>query len=92
MEERISRLERLAELQIEYNGNVAGLLDNTQGLLNNVVGLMDNVMDLQVRATELLEETRQDARMTRRLWVRLSQKYGWLDDDGLFEDDDNTSG
>ena len=29
--------------------------------------------------------------MTRCLWVRLSQKYGWLDDDDLFRDDSGTS-
>ena len=78
MEERVSRLESLAELQVEYNENVVALL-------NHVVGMVD-------RVTELLEETRQDSQMTRRLWVRLSQKYGWLDDDDLFRDDNGTSG
>ena len=71
MEERVSQLERLAELQVRYNENVVALLG---------------------RVMELLEETRKDARMNRRLWVRLSQRYGWLDDDGLFGDDDNASG
>ena len=48
MEERVSQLERLAELQVGYNENVVALLG---------------------RVMELLEETREDARMTRRLWV-----------------------
>jgi hypothetical protein len=68
MEERVSQLERLAELQVGYNENVVALLS---------------------RVTEVLEETREDVRMTRRLWVRLSQRYGWLDDDGLFGDEDD---
>ena len=29
----------------------------------------------------LLEEVRRDSAQTRRLWVRLAQRYGWLDDD-----------
>ncbi len=29
---------------------------------------------------------RHDAEMTRRLWVRLATKYGWLDDEDSDED------
>ena len=29
----------------------------------------------------LLEEVNRDSAQTRRLWVRLAQRYGWLDDD-----------
>ena len=47
MEERVSQLERLAELQVGYNENIVALLS---------------------RVMEVLEETHQDARMTRRLW------------------------
>ena len=32
---------------------------------------------------ERLEETRRDTAMTRRLWVNLAKKNGWLDDDDL---------
>ena len=39
MEERVSHLERLAELQVEFNGNVAGMLGSMRGLLDNVVAL-----------------------------------------------------
>ncbi len=33
----------------------------------------------------LLAETRRDSRQTQRLWVRLCEKYGWLDDVDLDE-------
>lgn len=31
-------------------------------------------------ADKRLEEVRRDANQTQRLWVRLCQKYGWIDD------------
>ena len=45
--------------------------------------LMENVVIIIQHQQELLDEVRQDAKMTRRLWVRLAAKYGWLDDDDL---------
>ena len=35
------------------------------------------------RQQEILEEVRRDARQTQRLWVRLAQRHGWLEDDDL---------
>jgi hypothetical protein len=32
---------------------------------------------------EVLEEIRRDAKQTQRLWVRLAQRYGWLEEDDL---------
>ena len=39
------------------------------------------------RQEELLAEVRRDAQQTQRLWVRLAQRYGWLD-----ENDDTDQG
>ena len=38
------------------------------------------------RHREQFDEMREDAKMTRRLWVRLATKYGWLDDEDVDED------
>jgi hypothetical protein len=38
------------------------------------------------RLLSMLDEQRHDNAMTRRLWVRLAQKYGWVDEDGLFDE------
>ena len=35
----------------------------------------------QEAIVNLLEEVRRDAAVTRRLWLRLAQRYGWLDDE-----------
>ena len=37
-------------------------------------------------AEERLEETRRDVQQNRNLWVRLAQRYGWIDEDGLFDE------
>ena len=37
-------------------------------------------------AEERLEETRRDVQQNRRLWERLAQRFGWIDEDGLFDD------
>ena len=36
---------------------------------------------LQDRIADLLEELRHDAVITHRLWLRLSRRYGWTDDE-----------
>ena len=36
---------------------------------------------LQERIASLLEELRRDAAVTRRLWLRLSRRYDWTDDE-----------
>ena len=41
---------------------------------------------LMERAIALQEELRRDNVQTRRLWVKLAERYGWTDDDGLFSD------
>ena len=36
--------------------------------------------DIAARQQTLLEEIKQDTSMTRRLWVHLAQKNGWMED------------
>ena len=35
------------------------------------------------RQQALLEQVQRDSQQTQRLWARLAQRYGWLDDDDL---------
>ena len=35
------------------------------------------------RQEEELAEVREDTNMTRRMWVRLAKKHGWLDDEDV---------
>ena len=57
-------------------GDIVSILQRQQGQLDDIVGIIE-------RQQEQLDEVRQDAKMTRRLWVRLATKYGWLDEDDL---------
>ena len=41
---------------------------------------------LAERSLDLIEEIRRDNQQTQRLWVRLAQRYGWLDEDDLLAD------
>ena len=37
--------------------------------------------ELLKQNSELLAEVRRDAQRTQRLWVRLAQKYGWIEEE-----------
>ena len=63
------------------------LLDRHQALLERHEELLERYRETQERQEELLAEVRRDARQTQRLWVRLAQRYGWLD-----ENDDTDQG
>ena len=45
--------------------------------------LFDIAFHLLERQEALLAEVRRDTQQTQRLWVRLAQRYGWLEDDDL---------
>ena len=75
-EERLTRLEetdkKLSELIVE----VVRLVHRQDERLER--------QDEQIRQQkELLDEVREDTKMTRRLWVRLATKHGWLDEEDL---------
>ena len=41
---------------------------------------LERHQELLERQQEMLAEIRRDAQQTQRLWVRLAQRYGWLDE------------
>ena len=47
---------------------------NHQAMINLLIAIGE-------RQQTLLEEIQRDSQQTQRLWVRLAQRYGWLDDD-----------
>ena len=49
---------------------------NHQAMINLLVAIGE-------RQQTLLEEIQRDSQQTHRLWVRLAQRYGWLEDDDL---------
>ena len=101
IEERVAQLEgtsrtheamlnvliSIGERQQELLERQQETLDRHQALLDRHQGLLERHEELLERHEELLAEVRRDAQQTQRLWVRLAQRYGWLD-----ENDDTDQG
>ena len=96
-EQRLNRLEEVSEKLTELTMTVAGTaqrqqeqLERHQKMLGDIVSILqrqqkqlDDIVGIIERQQEQLDEVRQDTKMTRRLWVRLATKYGWLDEEDL---------
>ena len=52
-------------------------------MLNLLVSVGERQLEMLDGQREMLDEIRRDARQTQRLWVRLAQRHGWLEDDDL---------
>ena len=70
-------LDRLLANQETLQANQETLQANQETLQANQETLQAN----QGAIVSLLEELTRDAATTRRLWLRLAQRYGWLDDE-----------
>ena len=49
-------------------------------MINLLISIGERQQEALERHQELLAEIHRDARQTQRLWVRLAQRYGWLDE------------
>ena len=70
MDRILATQERLQASQERLEANQERLEANQERLEAN-----------QERIVGVLEELTRDAATTRRLWLRLAQRYGWLDDE-----------
>ena len=80
-EQTIARLDSIIEHQDQL---LDRLLANQEALQANQEALQAHQETLQTNQeaiVALLEELTRDAATTRRLWLRLAQRYGWLDDE-----------
>ncbi len=73
------RLDRLEEVTIQLKDTSLQLTK----LMAEVIRMVHRQDERLQHQQELLDEVRQDTKMTRRLWVRLATKHGWLDEDDL---------
>ena len=67
--------ERIVELETTSRTHNA--------MLNLLISIGERQQETLERQQELLEEMRRDTQQTQRLWVRLAQRHGWLDEDDL---------
>ena len=70
-------MERLLANQEALQASQERLESSQERLESNQEGMQAN----QEAIVNLLEELTRDAATTRRLWLRLAQRYGWLDDE-----------
>ena len=87
-EERVASLETASDRHEQTIARLVSIADHQDQLLErlqaNQETLQANQETLQANQeaiVSVLEELTRDAATTRRLWLRLAQRYGWLDDE-----------
>ena len=74
LEERVTSLEDTARRHEQTIARLDAMVENHDQLLERLLANQEAI-------ASLLEEVTRDAATTRRLWLRLAQRYGWLDDE-----------
>lgn len=83
LEGRVGRLEDAVVRLIGIAENQTEILKGQQKTLDDHTKLLRAHQVLLGKLNDNLEEVRRDAQHTQRLWVRLAQKNGWLDDEDM---------
>ncbi|MDE2937488.1 MAG: hypothetical protein OXR67_01000 [Chloroflexota bacterium] len=95
LEERLASLETSAERHEQTIARLTAIAEDHDQIMERLVAnqeyLQENLKTLQTNQDRmqanheailsLLEELTRDAANTRRLWLRLAQRYGWIDDE-----------
>ena len=76
LEDRVGRLEDAVVRLI-------GIAENQTKILTDHTQLLRAHQVLLGKLNDNLEEVHRDTQHTQRLWIRLAQKNGWLDDEDL---------
>ena len=80
IEERVAQLEGTSRTHEAMLNLLLSIGERQQELLERQQETQDRQQETQDRHQALLAEVRRDAQQTQRLWVRLAQRYGWLDE------------
>ena len=81
LEERVASLETATERHEQTIARLTTIAEDQDQLLDRLVANQETLQANQETIVSLLEELTRDAATTRRLWLRLAQRYGWLDDE-----------
>lgn len=81
LEDRVAALEAYAQRSEQTTARMAEMIEHQDELMERLVANQEGLQANQETMFNLLEEVRRDAAVTRRLWLRLAQRYGWLDDE-----------
>ncbi len=94
LEDMMNRVLALEERLLEMVGNDRRDLKDQEQMLNRLLALEERSMEIHADTrTQLAEqreyfeaslaEQREDSKKIHRLWVRLAQKHGWIDDEDI---------
>ncbi len=81
LEDRVISLETAAKRHEQTIARLDSIVENHDQLLDRLLANQEALQANQEAIVALLEELTRDAAITRRLWLRLAQRYGWLDDE-----------
>ncbi|MDE2842283.1 MAG: hypothetical protein OXN21_02760 [Chloroflexota bacterium] len=81
LEARLASVESGAERHEQILARLASIAEDHDQLLDRLVANQETLQANQEAIVGLLEELTRDAATTRRLWLRLAQRYGWMDDE-----------
>ena len=81
LEERVASLETATQRHEQTIARLVSIAENYDQLLERLLASQEALHSNQEAIVNLLEELTRDAATTRRLWLRLAQRYGWMDDE-----------
>ena len=88
LEERVTSLETADERHQQTLARLDSIIKGHDQLFDRLIAsqeyLQANLITLQAnqeRIAAVLEELSREAAASRRLWLRLAQRYGWIDDE-----------
>ena len=88
LEERVSSLEAASQRHEQTLARLDAIIENHDQFMDRLLASQERLQANQERLEAnqerivgLMEELTRDAATTRRLWLRLAQRYGWLDDE-----------
>ena len=89
-EQRLARLEETTNILGELMATVVGMVQRQEDLIGQQQEILarqqeqlGDIVSILQHQREELAEVREDTNMTRRMWVRLAMKHGWLDDEDV---------
>ena len=81
LEERVTSLETAAQRHEQTIARLDSMIEDHDQLLDRIIANQEALQANHQAIVSLLEEVTREAAVTRRLWLRLAQRYGWLDDE-----------
>ena len=83
--------ERLANAEHSLQHHDAAIALLTE-LMERSTGRIEMLEGIAERQQALLRQVQRDFAVTRRLWTRLALRYGWLEEDPPYWDDEGDEG